>query len=211
MTTLFKNIVLKSVCLFLMAVSLNACTKKDQPEIDETGLGANLTTARVHNAGVVLIAPYLPALFGVVGYLNEKGDFANDHARARAVFLIQFLVTQDNGRKYSEQDLFLNQLLVNYPAALSLPNSIELTDEEIKLAKGMLEAAKANWREMKDTSVEAFRELFLMRAGKLESREGGWLLSVEERGVDSVLHSLPWSIRQISFLWNPHHVEVIWH
>lgn len=204
MTTLLKKLLLVPVCLLLMAVSFNACTEKDLPEI------TNVTPTILKNAGIVLVAPYLPRLFSMVGYLNGTGDFTNDNARARAVFLIQYLVTQDNDREYSEQDLFLNQLLVNYPDSLSLPNYIELTDEEVKSAEDLLEGAKANWKEIKGSSVESLRELFLMRAGRLESREGGWLVTVEKRAFDTLLSSLPWSITYIKFSWNPHHIDVIW-
>src|SRR5690606_29801550 len=138
---------------FLMAVSFNACTEKDLPEPDEIGLGANVTTVRVENAGIVLVAPYLQRMFGMAGYLDETGrDFANDNARARAVFLIQYLVTQDNYREYSKEELFFNQLLVNYHHSLSLPNYIELTDKEVKLAESLLEGAIANWGKMNGTS-----------------------------------------------------------
>lgn len=206
MTTLLKKILLMPVCLFLMAVSFNACTEKDLPEI---GLGANVTTTSVKNAGIVLMAPYLPRLFSMVGYLNGMGDFANDNARARAVFLIQYLVTQDNDREYAEEDLFLNKLLVNYPDSLSLPKYIELTDEEVKSAQGLLEGVIAHWGKV--SNVESFREGFLMRVGQVESREGGWLVTVEQRAFDSLLDSLPWSFSQIKHSWNPHHIEVIWH
>src|SRR5690606_34196400 len=79
----------------------------------------------------MLVAPYLPRLFGRAGYLNETGqDFVNDNARERAIFLIQYLVTQDNDREYSEKDLFLNQLLVNYDDSLPLTKCIKLGSVE---------------------------------------------------------------------------------
>ena len=144
--------------------------------------------------------------------MNETGqDFVNDNARERAIFLIQYLVTQDNDREYSEKDLFLNQLLVNYDDSLPLTKYIELTDSELKLAEGLLDGAKANWRAISGSSVESFRISFLMRAGQLQRSENGWFVTVEEKAVDMLLNSLPWSIKQIRFPWNPYRIEVIWH
>lgn len=159
----------------------------------------------------MLVAPYLPTLFSRAGYLNETvQDFVNDNTRERAIFLIQYLVTQDNDREYSEKDLFLNQLLVNYDDSLPLTKYIELTDSELKLAEGLLDGAKANWRAISGSSVESFRISFLMRAGQLKRHENGWFVTVEEKAVDMLLNSLPWSINQIGFPWNPYRIEVIW-
>ncbi len=79
------------------------------------------------------------------------------------------------------------------------------------MADGMLEGVKANWVKMKGTSVNGFRQSFILRDGRLEQQDEKWLLTVERRTVDILLDTVPWAFRQIRFPWLKKHIQVAWH
>lgn len=165
----------------------------------------------IGNAGLCLIWPWIPRLFGMFGYLNEeKRNFKDDASRIRAVFLLQYLVCQEE-KDYREPELAFNRLLVALPAHIPLPKRIELTSEEKRTADSLIQGVKANWAKMSGTSVNGFRQSFIMRDGRLEQQDDKWLLTVEKRGYDILLDSVPWSFRQIRFPWLKKYVQVVWH
>lgn len=167
----------------------------------------------VPNAGLCLLALWLPRLFDMLGLLEANADGKKDlrdtAARIRAIFILQRLVTEEK-REYREQELALNRILTGCPFHVPLPRTLELTDNEIRTAESMLSGVKANWDKMKGTSVKGFQKSFIERPGKLEQREDKWVLYVEERSYDILLDSLPWSYRTIRLPWLKKRINVIW-
>lgn len=171
----------------------------------------DLEVALVGNAGLCLLSPWFPRLFAMLGYLDEeKRNFKDTASRIRAVFLLQYLASPEE-RDYREPELAFNRLLVALPAQVPLPKRIELTDEEKRTADGMLEGVKSNWVKMKGTSVNGFRQSFILRDGRLEQQDEKWLLTVESRVIDILLDTVPWAFRQIRFPWLKKHIQVAWH
>lgn len=165
----------------------------------------------VNNAGLVLLSPWLPRLFVTLGYLNEgKRDFKDDESRIRAIFLLQYLVRLEE-EEYRETDLMLNRVLVSLPMHIPLPRSLTLTNEEKQTADSLLNSVKAGWSKMRNTSVRGFQDSFIYRIGQLEQQEEKWMLTVDDRGYDLLLESIPWSFRQICFPWLKKYVQVMWH
>ena len=74
----------------------------------------------------------------------------------------------------------------------------------------MMEGVKANWLQLKGTSVKGFRQSFIARSGTLEQQEERWLLTVEKKTHDILLESVPWSFRQIRLPWLKKYIQVIW-
>ena len=165
----------------------------------------------VENAGLALLSPWLPRLFVMLGYLNEdRRDLKDDESRIRAIFLLQYIVYGEE-REYRETELVFNRLLVGLPRHVSLPKYLPLTDEEKQTAESLLTGVKANWDKMRNTSVRGFQQCFITRTGHLELQEEKCLLTVEDRSIDILLDSVPWSFRQIRFPWLKKYVQVIWH
>lgn len=167
----------------------------------------------VPNAGLCLLALWLPRLFDMLGLLETgadgKKDFKDTDARIRAIFVLQRLVT-DEKREYKEQELAFNRILAACPFSVPLPKTLELTDTELQTVESMLAGVKSNWNKLKGTSVKGFQKSFIERPGKLEQREDKWVLYVEERSYDILLDSLPWSYRRIRLPWLKKKINVIW-
>lgn len=167
----------------------------------------------VPDAGLCLLALWLPRLFGMLGLLSEnsggKKDLKDTGARIRAIFILQRLVTNEK-KEYKEQELAFNRILAGCPFQVSLPKTLELTENEIQTVESMLAGVKVNWNKLKNTSIKGFQCSFIERPGRLEQREEKWVLYVEERAYDILLDSLPWSYRQIRLPWLKKKVCVVW-
>ena len=164
----------------------------------------------VPNAGLCLLAIWLPRLFGMLGLLTEdRKDLKDTEARVRAIFILQRLVT-DEPKEYKEQELAFNRILTSCPFQVPLPKTLELTGNEIQTTESMLSGVKNNWYKLRNTSVKGFRHSFIERPGRLEQREDKWVLYVENRAYDILLDSLPWSYRQIRLPWLKKRINVVW-
>lgn len=164
----------------------------------------------ISNAGLVILSPFLPMLFMRLNMLSQdRRSFNSNESKVRAIFILQHLIANED-REYDEKDLFLNRLLINYPSNEPLPKRLELNQNELKTIDSLLEAAKANWSKMRNTSMRAFQESFLNRAGVIEKTEWEWTLTVEERAYDVLLDSIPWSYKLVRFPWMNNMLKVNW-
>ncbi len=161
----------------------------------------------VANAGMVLAAPYLPRLFGMVGLL-EEGRFRDEAAAARAVHLLQYLV--DGATQSPEPVLLLNKILCGVPLDTPVPRDVALTEAECTAVEGLLGGIIANWTALGRTSVAGLRETFLQREGRLTLKDDAWHLLVEPRAFDMLLDRLPWSIATLRLAWMDRVLHVEW-
>lgn len=164
----------------------------------------------VGNAGVVLLTPWFPRLFGMLGLLNEKQkDFKDMASRVRAIFIIQRLVTFEE-KEYKEKELAFNRILVNCPFSEPLPVNMDLTEEELQAVESMLNGVKGNWTKVRNISIKGFQYNFIERSGQLEQKEEKWVLSVDPRSYDMLLDSVPWSYTKVRFPWLKKQIHVSW-
>lgn len=164
----------------------------------------------VPNAGLCLLALWLPRLFDMLGLLaDDKKALKDTEARIRAIFILQRIVTEEV-REYKEQELAFNRILTACPFHVPLPKTLELTENEIRTVASMLDGVKANWSKMANTSVKGFQRSFIERPGRLEQREEKWVLYVDNRAYDILLDSIPWSYRQIRLPWLKKKINVVW-
>lgn len=173
-------------------------------ESSETGTN---TPSYVNNAGIVLIAPYLPRLFTILN-ITENQQFKTDNDRFKAIAVLQYIVFKQE--KYPEHELFLNKLLTGTKNTVPLPQNIELTDNEKDTVESMLKGILQNWAKLKNTSITALREAFLQREGKIEEKDDFTQLIVEEKAYDMLLDSVPWNFRTIKFPWMEKTLAVKW-
>ncbi|WP_221176206.1 contractile injection system tape measure protein [Massilia aurea] len=162
----------------------------------------------LENAGMVLMAPYLPRLFGMLGLVVD-GAFVDLDAAERAVHLLQFAVS--GASSTPEYALPLNKLLCGLPLEAPVPVGIALTAVERETIEGLLEAMIASWSALGRTSVEGLRQSFLMRYGELALGPQGWELSVVHGPFDMLMDRLPWSFSIVRFAWMPAPLHVTWH
>ena len=166
---------------------------------------------QIPNSGLCLLSPWLVRLFGMLGYLDEeKKKLKGTISKVRAVFLLQYLVYGEE-REYRESELNFNRLLSGLSRHVPLPKRLLLTENEKQTADSMVLGVKANWPQLKGTSVKGFRQSFIARNGTLEQQEERGLLTVERKTHDILLDFLPWSYRRIQLPWLKKKIHVIWH
>jgi hypothetical protein len=166
----------------------------------------------VANAGLVIAAPFLAILCERVGLAAAAADrtlrWVQPEAAGRAVHLLQYLV--DGRTDAPEPMLALNKILCGLdPSWPSLP-AIGMTALELETCDSLLQSILANWPALSGSSVQALRETFLQRDGRLSRAEPGWRLEVERKTLDVLLDTLPWSFTMVLTPWTPHPLSVIW-
>lgn len=186
----------------------------DRAGIPESDVGS---VRFVENAGIVLLSPYLPRLFSLLA-LTDGAEFKDRECRMRALFLLQYLLTGNISVTETatvcfespEYEMALNKLLVAWPASEALPAGMEITGKEISTLISMLRGALGNWPKLRNTSLEGFREAFLLRAGSLQEKGENYLLTVEEKAYDMLLDTVPWSFKMIKYPWMDKMIQVKW-
>ncbi len=161
----------------------------------------------VNNAGLVLVWSFLPRLFEHLG-LVKNSDFVSLEARHRAVYLMQYIATGQEGSP--EYHLTLNKLLAGIIDVKPVLTDKSLSDEEKLMVQSLLNSVIQHWEIIKDTSIEGFRGSFLIRNGKLNESEENWELTVESKAYDMLLDQLPWSINVIKLPWMNKTLYVKW-
>ena len=161
----------------------------------------------VDNAGQVLIGPYMPRLFSMLG-LTEAGQFKNAEAAERAVHLLQCVVGGPSDTP--EAMLGLNKILCGVPAATAIALEITITDQERDTVEMMLRAIIEHWKKIGNTTPDGLRQSFLRRTGRMHLKDDAWYLDVDPGTFDMLLDSLPWSFSIIKHPWMERAVHVNW-
>lgn len=162
----------------------------------------------IRNAGLILLAPYFPRLFSMLHLLDGGRKLSDPENQVKAIFYMQYLVTAQ--REVPEYELFLNKLLSGYPLEESFSPFFDFGEAEEQILLSLLNSIKCNWNQMKNTSIEGFRNSFLLREGVLEERQDQWVLAVEPRAYDLLLDTLPWSYSPVKFSWMNKPIYVKW-
>lgn len=158
----------------------------------------------VSYAGIVLLHPFLPALFKKLELL-EQGLWKNPQCQLKGVHLLAYLST---GKLYfPEHDALLFKHLCGLPWETWVPPDLNLKPHEMKEADAMLLSVLEHWAALKNTSIDGLREGFMLRSGKLIKKQETWQLHVEQKSQDILLRQLPWGIGMIRFPWIK---EMIW-
>lgn len=198
-----RNEVLKK-SLMLPADSEEAILT-DEAEEELIYEGEEQPLSFISNAGLILLAPFLPRLFSML-QLTENGVFKDRDAKIRAIFLMQYAVFSTT--EFPEYELQLNKLLVGFKTGVPLPRAVELTEEEMKTTDGMLQGVVQHWNKVK--TIDGLREGFLQREGKLDDAGEVIELIVETKVFDMLLDAVPWNFRTTKFSWMEKTIQVKW-
>ncbi len=161
----------------------------------------------VHDAGLVLLGPYLKPLFTTLGYWSEAA-WTSPEAHEKAVCLLHVIATGNAVCK--EYDLVLCKLLCGLPVAEPVYTAYTFTEAELKETEALLEAVIAHWQALKNTSVAGFRTAFLQREAALFAKEQDWQLVVERKTLDVLLESIPWGYGTLALSWNTYLIFTEW-
>ncbi|MBY0571866.1 MAG: hypothetical protein K2P61_11310 [Burkholderiaceae bacterium] len=161
----------------------------------------------VMNAGLVIVAPYIQRLFGILE-LTKNSAFIDDAAAQRAIHLLQYIVTGEE--QTPEYQLTLNKLLCGIHGGVPIIAGIQMTDHEKEVIQQMLVGVITHWSAIGKTSIQGLRETFLQREGHLFKQEESWQLHIPSATFDMLLDRLPWSFSMIKFPWMPEPLHVTW-
>ena len=181
-----------------------------QPSSPGAGLNGALRcgqSVRVANAGLVLLSPYLPALFDRTGVLASSAGQLKVRDIPRALRLLTYLACGE--AKASDQDLELNRVLCGVSFPEPVETSLALEKRDLGLCDDLMAAVLLNWKALGQSST-ALRETFLQRHGELTQEANGLRLTVERKTLDVLLQSAPWSFTEIKHPWMLSILHVEW-
>jgi len=161
----------------------------------------------IENAGLILLHPFLPALFRKLELVEGK-EFKDMPHRHRAIHLLQYLAVGEPAAP--EYSLSLPKLLCGLPLNLPIDHTLDVTEAEQEEGEALLKAVISHWGALKRTSPAGLREGFLQRNGKLRLDSNGWQLQVEQKTQDILLNQLPWGIGMIKLPWMLDMMRVEW-
>ena len=167
------------------------------------------TAYEIMDSGLVLLAPYLPALFERTGCI-EKGVFANEESQRKALAVLKYAAYGN----YAEppKDAALMNLLCNLPVTpvLYVDELPKVSDSEKELIDSLLNAVIANWKAVGHMSPDGLRGTYFVRNGTLETAGASDMLTVETKTFDILLDKLPWGYSMIKHSWMKKVLNVKW-
>jgi hypothetical protein len=199
----------KSLLLISELIHLNKKEIENLVPVQSASSAASteLNKTIINNAGLCLLAAYLPAFFNHLGF-TENGKFKTRAGTHRALYLLEYIV---NGRQRNyEYVLQLNKLLCGLKINEPITGYKRLTVVERNEAEDLITSVINHWKVLKSTSQKGFRSSFLQRKGILTEQENSWILQVERKGYDLLLDSIPWSFNMIKFPWMNKMIRVEW-
>lgn len=167
------------------------------------------TTHEVMDSGLVLLAPYLPALFERTGCI-EKGAFANEDSQHKALAVLKYAAFGN----YAEppKDAAVMNLLCDLPVTpvLYADELPKVSDSEKELVDSLLKAVVANWKAVGHMSPDGLRGTYFVRNGIVETSGMTDMLTVETKTYDILLDKLPWGYSTIKHPWMKKVLNVKW-
>jgi hypothetical protein len=187
---------------------------------------------QVYDAGLVLLHPYIPMLFEIIGMTNNR-KFTDAQNQMNASLVLNFVATKENlqSQKYAHEqriaeymrefeatnegflfqnDQSLNKILCGLPVDTVVDESFVLSASQEENIQEMLQVFIERWEGLGKTSVDSLRETFLCRTGILTEDENNWRLTVEKKAYDILLDKLPFSVSTIQLPWMPKPLLVDW-
>lgn len=162
-------------------------------------------------AGLVLLAGYLPYFFQQLGIRDEQG-FVSEAAQISAMHAVHYLATARTDPP--EYALALEKILCGFHPSTPVSFEIPVDPDALeKQANELLDTLIGRWSILKNTPKEAVRSTFLRRNGILERlSEREWVLHVEKGSFDILLNAFPTGVSTstIAFSWSKFILYVNW-
>lgn len=161
----------------------------------------------IQNAGLVILAPFLPSFFDQLG-LVSGGRFLSPESGDQALQLLHFLAS--GTQQAPEYELVLEKILCGLPEDYPPDAHIVLSDVELEEADALLKAVIEHWSALGACSPPSLRAMFLQREGKISRRSNDYVLQVEAQTVDILLNRLPWGFGMIKLPWMAGFLHTEW-
>ena len=188
-------------------------TEKNKSKNKQAGNGKTITDEQkkelaegifINNTGAIIIAPFLTALFEKTG-IDRDNKIIDEDA---ALILIHYCVTGNTSP--AEFELVLPKILCGIMPEQAVNTNKKISKKYLNEANEMLASVIEYWNVLKDTSIDALRETFLQREGKLSFSNDKWLLQVEQKPYDMLLQHIPWNISMVRLPWMQHVITTEW-
>lgn len=184
---------------------IDKLTNPDSAKKSNNNLVAELQEGiYIDNAGAVIFAAFIPALFKELG-LEKEGAILNPDL---AAMIIQYCVT--GNVKIAEYELVLPKILCGLDIEFPVNTKTKISTRQMKEVDEMLLSLIEYWSAIKNTSIEGLRESFFKRSGKLSKMNNEWVLQVEQKSYDMLIQQLPWSISMIKLPWMTNLLKTEW-
>lgn len=159
----------------------------------------------VNNAGLVLLNPFLPALFKQLELLSESGNLTDPEL---AACILHYAATGREGD--FEFEMAFEKYLCGISPSVSLNKEIILSDIQKEEVEKVLNSVLTYWEAMKNKPIALLQNEFLSRSGKLITEKTNHRLLIERKTFDLLLDKLPWSYSMIKFSWKKELIFVEW-
>ena len=184
---------------------IDRLTNPDSAKKSKDNLMAELQEGiYIDNAGAVIFAAFIPALFKQLG-LEKDGVIQKPDL---AAMIIQYCVT--GNAKIAEYELVLPKILCGLEIEFTVNTNTKILTRHMKEVDKMLLSLIEYWSVLKNTSIDGLRESFFKRSGKLSRMNNEWLLQVEQKPFDMLLVQLPWSMSMIKLPWMENLLKTEW-
>ncbi|MBK7029911.1 MAG: hypothetical protein IPH45_12160 [Bacteroidales bacterium] len=185
----------------------------DRTDINSTDTGADSTNngLLMHeseplaglilpNAGLLLLHPFLPALFRQLELISGETSVLKEEILPKAASALYFL-SNANEEPMEFEIGFIKVLLGLHPMhPLPLAGGL-LNDQDKEECNSLLSSVLSHWKTLGNTSVQGLQQSFLNRRGLLSEGENQWNVTIEPKAFDLLLDQLPWSISIIKLDW----------
>lgn len=178
--------------------------KKQEIQKDEEFQALTENQIFIRNAGLVLVAPWLPKFFQSLG-LVVKGKIISPE---KAIRLLEFLDMGDVN--FRAADLTLYRFLCGLWGDETIFPAKNINPKEIEACNDLLSSIISSWKELKNTTPDGLREGFFWREGIIKNINEHPILVIEQKGQDILLSFLPWGIGLIKLPWMPKPITVNW-
>lgn len=162
----------------------------------------------IPNAGAVLLAPFLPALWTQLGWTADK-RFMDEDSTWLAVQMMAFLCDGQEGLP-PEYQLTLPKILCGLPSGACFNPARDLNEAERAEGEALLKSLLEQAPGLGLRSTPALRGSFLWREGLLRAGAAYWQLQVAAETHDILLNRLPWNFQIIKHPWMETAIYVEW-
>jgi len=159
----------------------------------------------VENAGLVLLAAFLPAFFENIykeTWQQQPMPASNGPA------LLHYLATGQT--EAEEWQLALPKLLCGIPLSENCDTAVLASDRLTAESNNLLQSVIEHWGKLGSTSPDGLRANFLQRTGMLLLMTDHYELRIEEQAADILLNYLPWNYKLIRLPWMQQMLFVLW-
>ena len=161
----------------------------------------------VSQAGLALVAVYLPRFFDQVG-IRLSSDPPARRSADLAPLLLHYLATDQT--QAPEHLLAFPKFLCGLPLDEPVVCEHTFLAEVREEVHQLLATVIRHWEALKNTSVRGLQQSFLQRPGLLRDTGPQWQLRVESRAWDMLIDRVPWGFRTLRLPWMPRPLSVEW-